>query len=88
MRPKPKRLIHLLNFSAPSSSPIVTAPTFEERARIWATLIVSVPRGSASSIVRSATWMLGGSVKVVSGVTSFSSSAAETVNALKVEPGS
>jgi hypothetical protein len=78
----------LLNFSAPTSSPIVTAPTFEDWARIRPTLIVSVPRSSASSIVRSATWMLGASVNSVVGVTSFSSSAAETVNALKVEPGS
>ena len=73
---------------APSFSPIVTAPTLEEWARIWATLIVSVPRGSASEIVRLATRMLGGSVNEVSGVTTPSSSAAETVNALKVDPGS
>ena len=66
----------------------MTAPTFEERARIVATLIVSVPRSSASSIVRSATWSCGGRMNSVAGVTSFSSSAAETVNALKVEPGS
>ncbi len=38
--------------------------------------------------MRSATWMVGGSVNADSGVTSFSSSAAATVNALKVEPGS
>jgi hypothetical protein len=42
----------------------------------------------ASSIVRSATWIAGPSEKLVSGLTTRSDSAAATVNALKVEPGS
>ena len=53
-----------------------------------ATDIVSVPRGWDSSITRSATWIVGGRSKTVSGLTTPSSSAPATVNALKVEPGS
>ena len=44
-------------------------PTFDERASISDTVIVSVGRGSASWISRSATWIVGGSVNVVLGVT-------------------
>ena len=62
-------------------------PTFDERASISATDIVSVGRGSASSIVRSATLIDGGSVNVESGVTTWSVSAAAYVTTLKVEPG-
>jgi hypothetical protein len=54
----------------------VIVPTLDERASISATLIVSVGRGSASLIVRSATWIDGASVKVVFGVTTWSVSAA------------
>ena len=53
----------------PSNSASVIAPTFDDRASISATDIVSVGRGSASSIVRSATSIDGASVKVVFGVT-------------------
>ena len=51
-------------------------PTFDDRASISATDIVSVGRGSASSIVRSATLIDGGSVNVEFGVTTWSVSAA------------
>ena len=63
-------------------------PMFDERASISATDIVSVGRGSASSIVRSATLIDGGSVNVEFGVTTCSVSAAAYVTTLKVEPGS
>ena len=63
-------------------------PTLDERASISATVIVSVGRGSASLIVRSATWMDGCSVKVVFGVTTLSVSAAAYVTTLNVDPGS
>ncbi len=53
-----------------------------------ATVRVPPPPACDSSITRSATWMVGPRVKVVSGVTSSSSSAPATVKALKVEPGS
>src|SRR3954449_13179353 len=56
-RPKPKREIQLARACCPRRSARVTAPTFEDRARIWATVIVSVPRGSASWMIRSATWI-------------------------------
>ncbi len=51
-------------------------PTFEERASISATIIVSVGRSSASEIVRSATWIDGGSVNFDCGVTTLSVRAA------------
>ena len=35
----------------------MTAPTFDDRARIWPTVIVSVPRGSASWMTLSETWI-------------------------------
>ena len=66
----------------------MTAPTFEERARIWATVIVSVPRGSASWMIRSATWIEYGRTKLVDGVTRCCESAPATVTSLNVEPGS
>jgi hypothetical protein len=66
----------------------VIAPTFDERARICATVIVSVPRGSASWITRSATWIEYGSTKLVDGVTRCCESAPATVTTLNVEPGS
>ena len=53
-----------------------------------ATSRVSQPRACESLISRSATWRTGGSVNWVVGVTLPSSSAAATVNALNVEPGS
>ena len=67
---------------------IVTVPTFDERCRICATVIVSVPRGSASWMRRSATWIEYGSVNFVRGVTSPSESAPAIVTTLKTEPGS
>ena len=50
-------------------------PTFDECERICATDIVSVPRSSASWMIRSATWIEYGSVNAVGGVTIFSESA-------------
>ena len=47
----------------------MTTPTFEERDRIWSVVIVSVPRGSASWIFLSATWIVYGSLNFVCGVT-------------------
>ena len=54
-RPKPNREIHCASRCCLSFSASVIAPTFDERARICATVIVSVPRGSASWMIRSAT---------------------------------
>src|SRR5215471_822181 len=87
-RPKPKRPIHDIRRFLPSSSANVIAPTFDERARIWATDIVSVPRGSASWIVLSATRMEYGSVNFLHGVTIPVESAPPTVTSLNVDPGS
>ena len=88
-RPKPNCVIH---FCMPDSwryfRAIVTVPTFDERARICATVIVSVPRSSASWMRRSATWIEYGSVNFVCGVTSCSESAAPIVTTLNTEPGS
>ena len=67
---------------------IVTVPTFDERCRICETVIVSVPRISASWITRSATWIEYGSVNRVFGVTRPSESAPAIVTTLKTEPGS
>ena len=86
--PKPNRRTHLSKRSLPSFRPIITEPTFEDWARIWAVLSVIAPRPCASSIVRSATWIWGGRSNLVVGLISFSSSAPATVKALKVEPGS
>ncbi len=66
----------------------MTAPTFDERERICATLMRSVPRCSASWMHASAMWMHGGSVNCDVGVTSPSESAPETVTSLKTDPGS
>ena len=87
-RPKPKRPIHDISRSLPSSRASVIAPTFEDLARICATDIVSVPRGSASWMTRSATWMEYGSVNLVRGVTIPVESAPPTVTSLNVDPGS
>ena len=87
-RPKPKRPIHRSSLSFLSISASVIAPTFDERERICATLICSVPRCSASWMTRSATWIEYGSVNVVPGCTMPSESAPATVTSLKVEPGS
>ena len=86
--PKPKRAIHFSSAAGPSFLAIVTAPTFEDRARICATLIHSVGRDSASWMHRSATWMHGGSLNFVEGVTRCCESAPPTVTSLKTEPGS
>ena len=56
-RPKSKREIQDASRSFPSSCASVIAPTLEDFERIVATLIVSVPRSSASWILRSATWI-------------------------------
>ena len=87
-RPKPKRLIQRDSRSLPSFSASVIAPTFDECERIFATLIVSVPRSSASWMTRSATAIDPGSTKLVCGVTSPSESVPATVTSLNVEPGS
>ena len=88
LRPKPKRLIHSESFCGPSSCASVIVPTFDECEMIWSTVIRSVPRGCASRMIRSETWIEYGSVKAVCGVTRPSDSAALTVTTLKVEPGS
>ena len=86
--PKPKREIQLESRVAPISPARVTAPTLDERARIWPTDIVSVPRSSASWITLSATGIEYGSVNELVGVTRCSESAAATVTSLNVDPGS
>ena len=83
-----KREIQLASRSGPTRPASVTAPTFEERARIWPTVIVSVPRSSASWMTLSATWIEYGSENEVNGVTRWSESAAATVTSLNVDPGS
>ena len=87
-RPKPKREIQPARACCLRRSARVIAPTFDERARICATVIVSVPRGSASWMIRSATWIEYGRMKLVDGVTRCSERAPATVTSLKVEPGS
>ena len=84
----PKRRTQASNFAVPSFSPIVTVPTFDDWARMSATVSVPPPPSCASWIVRSATRIVGPIVNFVRGVTSLSSIAPATVNALKVEPGS
>ena len=86
--PKPKREIQRTSRCRVNRSARVIAPTLDERERISETVIVSVPRGSASWILRSATWISYGSVNRVVGVTSPSDRAPATVTSLKVEPGS
>ena len=54
--------------SAPSFRPIITEPTFDERARMSATVKVPPPPSCASPMVRSATWIVGGTANVVSGL--------------------
>src|SRR6476469_3731748 len=58
----------------PTSRASVTAPTFDDCARISPTVIVSVPRGSASWMTLSATWIEYGSVYDVVAVTRCSES--------------
>ena len=53
--PNPKREIQWTRRWRVSRSARVIAPTLDERERISETVIVSVPRGSASWILRSAT---------------------------------
>ena len=86
--PKPKRRTHWSNRRAPMRRSISAAPTLEDSAMMPAVERVSQPRAWESVISRSATWSTGGRSNIVSGVTSPSSSAEATVNALKVEPGS
>ena len=87
--PKPKREIHCFRRFSPSSfRAIVTAPTLDERWRIWATVILSVGRTSASWMTRSATRIEYGSVNAVFGVTRPSESAPAIVTTLNTEPGS
>ena len=86
-RSKPKRRTQRSNRLGPRRSPIVTVPTLLERARI--SEVVSVPPPPcASSIVRSATWIVGARLNEVWGVTRRCSSAPATVNGLNVDPGS
>ena len=86
--PNPNRWTQRSKCRAPSLSPIITEPTFEDWARMSDTLSVTVPRSWASPITRSATWICGGSTKDVFGWISPSWIAPATVKALKVEPGS
>ena len=67
---------------------MVIVPTFDDWAKIWRTVIRSVPRVCASRIVRSETWIVGARTNELSGATTLSSSAAATVTILKVDPGS
>ncbi len=67
---------------------MVIVPTLDDSARICLTVIRSVPRMCASRITRSATLIVGASVKDDSGVTTLSSSAPAIVTILKVDPGS
>ena len=60
------------------------APTLLDWARIWAVLRVSVPRGCDSPMTRSATWIWGGRLNSLSGLTTFSSSAPATVTDYRV----
>ena len=66
----------------------MTAPTFDECERICETVSVSVPRGSASWTMRSATGIEYGSMNLVSGETMPVESAPAIVTSLNVEPGS
>ena len=61
---------------------------FDDCARICATVIRCVGRGSCSWMMRSATRIELASVNAVLGVTILSESAAATVTTLNVEPGS
>ena len=88
LEPNPNRRTHLSNRFAPSFRPIITEPTFDDCARIVATSLTPPPPSCASPIVRSATWIRDGTDSSVSGLTSPSSIAPDTVIALKVEPGS
>ena len=74
--PNPNREIQAASRFEPRSCASMIVPMFDERASISATDIVSVGRGSASSIVRSATLIDGGTVNFEFGVTTFSVSAA------------
>ena len=67
---------------------IVTVPTFDERCRICATDMRSVPRSSASWMRRSATWIEYASVNSVRGVIRCCDSAPAIVTTLNTEPGS
>ena len=88
-RPKPKRWIQSFRRDSPSFvRAIVTAPTFDERCRIWDTVIRSVGRVSASCTTRSATWIEYGSRNDVCGVTRCSASAPPIVTTLNTDPGS
>src|SRR5581483_10172528 len=85
----PNLRIHSFNPDSPSFvRAIVTAPTFDERWRICATVIRSVGRISASCTTRSATRIEYGSRNDVFGVTRRSASAPPTVTTLNTEPGS
>ena len=86
--PNPNRSIQAASSPGPSFSAIVIVPTFDDWARMSLTLITSVPRVCASWITRSATWIVGASVKVLVGETTLSSSAPAIVTILNVEPGS
>src|SRR5207244_869482 len=87
-RPKPKREIHPASRCCPSRSASVIAPTLDERARISATVIVSVPRGSASWMIRSATWIWYGSTKLVDGETRLADSEPAPVRSFDLARGS
>ncbi len=86
--PKPKRSTQEPKSFSPSFSPIITVPTFDDWARMSPTVRSRVPTGWDSPIVRSATWISPGTVRVVSGLTMPSWSAPAIVKGLKVEPGS
>ena len=86
--PKPKRCTHPLKRSAPSSLPILIAPTLLEWARICDVVRVSSGCSVSSWIVRSATWIWSGMLKPRGGRDQPCCSAPETATTLKVEPGS
>ena len=69
LRPKPKRSIQRASRFWPSICATVIVPTFDERERIWATVMRWVARSCESWILRSATSISYGSVKAVLGET-------------------
>ena len=86
--PKPNPRTHLSKRMSPSFRPIITVPTFDERARMSATDRFPFPPSCASPTTRSATWISDGTSRRVSGLMMPSSSAPAIVKGLKVEPGS
>ena len=88
LRPNPNRSIHSVSPARCNCSASVTTPTLDDRDRICETVIVCVPRGTASWMTRSAIGSSYGSRNFVVGETMPDSSTPPTVTTLKVDPGS